>query len=173
MRLKQRQKEALLAWISEGLQSNEINQRASIFMPPFKVSRAQVDYYRQSRGTKIEEIKEQAERSALKSGFALKERRVEALNSLAEMLHEDLTTGKGLWLDDVKMIGSGEFSERIEFESFNSNEVSTFRGVLDDIAKEVGDRRQKVDVKVNAREALAELLGVPLDELPATDNAHS
>ena len=42
------------------------------------------------------------------------------------------------------MIGTGPFQERVEFEEFNTAEVSQYRGVLDDIAKEIGDRVQKI-----------------------------
>lgn len=36
MRLKKNQKEVLLQWISEGLQSDEINDRAAQFDDPFR-----------------------------------------------------------------------------------------------------------------------------------------
>lgn len=46
-----------------------------------------------------------------------------------------------VWVADVKQIGSGEDAERIDLEKFNSALISEYRGVLDDVAKEVGDRR--------------------------------
>jgi hypothetical protein len=171
MQLKKRQKEHLLELISDGLETDEINARAALFRPPYQVSRQQVDHYRKTRKVSVKAIQDAGEQSALKTGFARREERVRALDQLAQSLYTDLTEGKGLWLNDVKMIGSGEFSERIEFEAFNGNELTQFRGVLDDIAKEMGDRRHKVDVKVDANKALAELLGVSPDELPNTDNA--
>ncbi|HEY0006196.1 MAG TPA: hypothetical protein VGB17_15560 [Pyrinomonadaceae bacterium] len=173
MKLNKRQKEHLLALISEGLESDEINQRASKFKPPYSVSRQQVGHYRKTRGVDVEEIKKESEQSALKVGFARKEKRVESLNKLAEALEKDLLEDGRLWLDDVKAVGSGDFQQIVDFQSFNGGELQQFRGVLDDIAKEMGDRRQKVDVKVDANEALAALLGVSPDELPVPDNAHS
>lgn len=172
MKLNSNQKKHLLALTSEGLETDEINAQASKFDEPYEVSRQQVDHYRKTRKVKVAQIKDEAETSALKKGFALKERRVESLNKLAEEVERDLLEDGRLWLPDRKAVGTGDYQEIVDVETFNSAEVTQFRGLLDDIAKEVGDRRQKVDLKVNAREALAELLGASPDELPA-DNAQS
>lgn len=55
-----------------------------------------------------------------------------------------------LWLKDFKQIGAGEDSEKVEIERFNAALVEQLRGVLDDLAKETGGRRQKVDADVRA-----------------------
>lgn len=172
MRLNKRQREHLLAAISEGLGTEEINARAELFRPPYKVSRQQVDFYRQSRGVKLREIVEESETSALKRGFALRENRVASLDQVAQALQADLLgpEGKGFWLDDVKAVGTGDFQQFIDFQAFNSTELQYFLRVLDDIAKEMGHRRQKVDVRVDPREALAKLLGVPVEQLPAAES---
>lgn len=167
MKLDKHQKEHLLGLISEGLETDKINARASNFEPPYTVTRQQVDFYRKSRGVKLKEIAEEGETSALKKGFALKEKRVEALSTLAEKMADDLLEGDRLWLDQVKALGSGEFMQIVDYEEFNGAEVAQFRATLDDIAKEVGDRKQKHEVTINPRKALAELLGVPEDALPA------
>jgi hypothetical protein len=60
-------------------------------------------------------------------------------------MEKDLLGGF-LWLDDVKGVGSGEVATIVDFETFNSSEVSQYRGVLDDIAKETGGRVQRTDV---------------------------
>jgi hypothetical protein len=44
-------------------------------------------------------------------------------------------------LDQVKGVGSGDAAMIVDYEEFNKSEVDAYRGVLDDIAKEVGDRR--------------------------------
>jgi len=54
-----------------------------------------------------------------------------------------------LWLKDVKQIGAGEHSERVDIERFNSPLIEQLRGALDDLAKETGGRRQKVDANVS------------------------
>lgn len=52
-----------------------------------------------------------------------------------------------VWLRDYKQIGSGEFAEKVEIYRFNAALVSEYRAALDDIAKEVGGRKQKVDME--------------------------
>jgi hypothetical protein len=144
MKLEKSQRDEVLKLVAEGLETDAINKRAAVFEPPFSVSRAQVDYYRKTRKVNIKELVEAGEYDALTSGLSIKAERVKRLQLLASMLEEDLFNGV-LWTQDVKMIGSGTFQERVEFETFNSAEVQQYRGVLDDIAKELGDRAQKVD----------------------------
>ena len=145
MRLKKTQKEAVLEWVAEGLQTDEINARASEFRPAFDVSRQQVDYYRKTRAQDIKAIKSVDELNALTTGLALKENRVSRLQQLAALMEKDLFGGF-LWTDEVKGVGSGDIAEIVDYEEFNKAEVDAYRGVLDDIAREVGDRRIRQDV---------------------------
>ena len=144
MRLKKGQKERLLEWIAEGLRSDEINERASQH-EPFCVSRAQVDYYRRTRRVAIETIKKSGEHEALTTGLAKKAARVEKLKQLAALLEEDLF-GDLLWLPQVKGVGSGSAAQIVDYVEFNRGEIEAYRGVLDDIAKEVGHRTSKMDM---------------------------
>jgi hypothetical protein len=111
MKLKKAQKEAVLIWIAEGLESDEIN-------------------------------------NALTTGFALKENRVQALQSLAKKMLEELTRDQDnrLWTTNAKGIGSGDDFERYDYEEFNKAELDSLRGVLDDIASEIGERVRKTDL---------------------------
>lgn len=145
MRLKKSQKESLLKWISEGLQSDEINDRAAQFDEPFQVSKQHVDYYRARRAVDIKAIQHAGELNALTAGLALKAERVRKLQMLAALMEKDLFGGF-LWTDQVKALGSGEFMQVVDYEEFNTAEVQQYRGVLDDIAKEVGDRKVKQEV---------------------------
>lgn len=145
MRLKKNQKEVLLQWISEGLQSDEINDRAAQFDDPFSVSRQQVDGYRDRRSIELRAIQSAAEHDALSSGLAIKAERVRKLQMLAALMERDLFGGF-LWTDQVKALGSGEFMQVVDYEEFNTAEVQQYRGVLDDIAKEVGDRKVKSEL---------------------------
>lgn len=144
MRLNKKQKEAVLQWVAEGLESDEINRRAAKFKPPFKVSKTQVAFYRKSRQVNLQEIKQSAEFDALKSGLALKVERVKVLQQMAnkfitDLMPEDDGENKR-WLLQVKGIGSQDNYERVEYYEFNKAEVDALRGVLDDIASEVGER---------------------------------
>lgn len=148
MRLNKSQREAVLQWIAEGLGTDEINKRAANFRPNFNVLRSQVDYYRKTRGVKLDEIQEQGENSALATGLALKENRVAKLKLLADKMLQDLLAPdtEKWWLLQVKGIGSRENYERVEYYEFNKAELDAVRGVLEDIAAEVGDRIRKSDM---------------------------
>jgi hypothetical protein len=148
MRLRKAQKEAVLKWIANGLQSDEINDLAASFVPPFQVSRRQVAYYRKSRNADIAALIAAGEQEALSEGLALKAERVKKLKQLAALMGRDLFGGF-LWTEQVKGIGSGDAAEIVDYEEFNSGEVAAYRGVLDDIAKEMGDRSTKVDAKID------------------------
>ena len=150
MRLKKSQKIKVIEWIAEGLQTDEINKLAGEYNDPFRVSRQQVDHYRKTRKIQIDAIKSVDENNALTTGLSKAEERVKRLQQLAEMLWSDISGGF-LWLEDVKGVGSGEAAEIVEFEKFNQGEISEFRAVLEDIAKEVGGRVQKTDLTSNGK----------------------
>lgn len=143
-RLKKKQKEALLAWIAEGLETDEINDRASRFDPPFSVTRQNVDRYRKRVTVDLEEIRRAGGLQALSEGLARKEERVKRLQHLAALMERDLFGGF-LWTENVKGVGGGEFMQMVDYEEFNASEVREYRGVLDDIAKEMGHRKQAVE----------------------------
>jgi hypothetical protein len=151
MRLRKNQKQKLLEWISEGLQSSEINDRARLFDPSFTVSKQLVDYYRVTREKSLAAMAAASEHDALTAGLALRSERVKRLQQLAALMESDLFGGF-LWTDQVKMIGSGPFSKEVDYEEFNTAEVQQYRGVLEDIAKEVGDRKQ-VNVNLTPEQA--------------------
>lgn len=146
MKLRKKQREFLMEKVAEGLETGEINKLAAKFKPPFKVTRQQVDYYRKTLGVKIDEIIAAGETNALVTGLSVKENRVKLLHDLAEMLRADLLENGKAWLEESKGIGSGENYERIDYETFNAAEVAQLRGVLDDIASELGDRVRKQEV---------------------------
>jgi len=145
-RLKKRQKEALLQWVAEGLQVDEINQRAAKFKPKFSVSSRVVTHYRKTRQIELDKLKEAGELDALKSGLALKDKRVEVLQRLADRMIADLLPagekGSLLWTLQAKTVAN----EKYIYEEFNKPEVDALRGTLDDIAAEVGERVKKTDV---------------------------
>jgi hypothetical protein len=147
MKLRKAQKEALLEWIAEGLQTDEINERAARFRPRFKVTRQQVDHYRKSRGVHLEEIKEQGETSALTTGLAIRENRVQALQLMADKIIADLFPENDAenkrWTNMAKTVAE----EQYDYQEFNRAQFDVLRGILDDIASEMGERRP--DVQVN------------------------
>ena len=144
MRLKKAHVEVLLTWIAEGLHTGEINDRAAVFELPFNVSRQQVDHYRKTRHAKIMDLIESYENKALNEGLARVAVRVGKLQRLAELLEDDLFRKSKVWLEDKKGVGTGDIAEIYDFFKFNKGEIDAYRGVLDDIASEVGGRINKV-----------------------------
>lgn len=108
------------------------------------MSRQQVDYYRKSTEIDIAAMRRAGREEALTEGLALVAERVCRLKQLAALMEQDLFGGL-LWTTEVKGVGSGEIAEIVEFEEFNAGEVVQYRGVLDDIAKELGGRVQKTE----------------------------
>jgi len=145
VRLDKQQKEAVLAWIAEGLKSDEINKRAAKFKPPFDVSPRVITYYRKTRKIDINKLQGSAELEALNMGLALKAERVTKLQALAYKILDDLFQENGLWLDRIKSIGSGANVKEITYLEFKRAEVEAIRGLLNDIAREVGDRGDHID----------------------------
>lgn len=88
----------------------------------------------------------------MQSGLALAHERVEKLKSLAAFLEGQLYEKSAdgvyhnVWMADVKSIGSGQYAERVDIERFNSALIEQFRGVMDDLAKETGGRKQQMDM---------------------------
>jgi len=165
MRLNKKQRAQLLTWIAEGLETGEINKRAHAFKPTFQVTRQQVDHYRKTRDVKLDEIKDADENSALRQGLSLKENRVKLLHDLAELLRSDIFDKRLLWVDQAKGIGSGDNYERIDYQELNTAEIIQLRGVLDDIASEVGERVKKQEVTGKDGKPLLPD-SVDLDDLP-------
>lgn len=127
------------------------------------------------REAKAAEEREAAyRRSIMEEGYGLAHERVKALKTLAGKLFDELTTEEAapanlwtanayddgqpvqtrnrLWVRDVKQIGSGEGAQRVDIERFNGTEVEQFRGLLDDIAKEVGDRKQRTHTELTGKD---------------------
>lgn len=118
----------------------------------------------------LERQKNERRRQVMSDGLALDFERVDKLKRLGHFLLEQIyEQGEdglyhNVWLPDVKQIGSGDSAERIDIERFNAAIISELRGVLDDLAKETGGRRQKHDIAHDWREE-ARQLGLDPDEL--------
>lgn len=99
-----------------------------------------------------EAIKNAERQAVMNYGIALDYERVRKLKRLADFLEQQIYE-KGIgedyhnvWLPDVKQIGAGEFAERVDIERFNGELISQYRATLDDLAKEVGGRKQKTEI---------------------------
>lgn len=94
---------------------------------------------------------EERRRVLLETGLALDFERVGKLKELFDKLEGYLGQEDRIWLKDVKSIGFGKDAEKVDIIRFNSPMIEQIRGVLDDIAREVGGRVKNVDVKTAGR----------------------
>lgn len=81
-------------------------------------------------------------RRVLRKGFALRERRIDALNGIATDLLAQLRADDYL-ADEVKLANNGQ---EVRYPVFDKPKVGEFRAALDDIAKELGERKANVEV---------------------------
>ena len=126
--LSQDQKDKLLEWIAAGFETDEINKRAARNKPPFKVSRQLVRHYRMTHNLPFTEIKEAAENDALKTGYAIREKRVEDMQLLAEKMFAELTREDDnlFWTTEAKTVAN----EKYDFQKFNRAEIEAFLHTL-------------------------------------------
>lgn len=117
-----------------------------------------------------EEMKNEKRRQVMEAGLALDYERVVELKRLALFLKAQMfeklpisdsaadsagvATRVGdeyykIWLADVKQIGAGEDSERVDLMRFNASIIDTYLKTLDDLAKETGGRRQRTEHILN------------------------
>ena len=73
-------------------------------------------------------------------GLAADYERIRELTKLFDLLRTELEE-KGLWYTDTKISAKGS---TVDVEVFNTGLLSQFRGVLDDVAKETGGRKQQI-----------------------------
>lgn len=111
-----------------------------------------------ARATFIAEVRAQREAfraRIMAEGFADKARRVKALNLLATAVLVELSRAaddrqpQGMYRLEKKISANGEI---VEQEVFDKPKADTFRGYLDDIAKELGDRKTIIDATIKDRE---------------------
>jgi hypothetical protein len=92
----------------------------------------------------------------LATGYAVMHQRVAQLNNQAEKLIAMLDDPSKVWTPDVKAIGSGPSAERVDLVQFNAPLFHEIRATFDDIAKELGQRIKKAEMKVTLPKAYLE-----------------
>ncbi len=75
-------------------------------------------------------------------GLAADYERIRQLGRIWAALDSEFNDGKGLWFKDIKMSAKGD---TVEVDVFNAALLTQMRGILDDLAKEVGGRKQAVE----------------------------
>ncbi len=99
---------------------------------------------------------------ALSEGFADKRARIAALNGSAQDILRWLAENE-YEREEVKVAANGE---HVSFKIFDQARYAQFRGALDDIAKEMGDRKTVTELTGKDGEALVlGLVGVDLGKV--------
>jgi tRNA pseudouridine-54 N-methylase len=131
MGLSKEQKKLVKVWVAAGLKDQEIIRRAQEQVPPFHISQQNISKnYRKHTERKIREIvNREEEESVLRSGLAVRENRIKRLQEYEAELSRKLYLAK-----------DGKETSAL---------INQARGCLDDIAKEMGERREKIDVSSN------------------------
>jgi hypothetical protein len=113
-----------------------------------------IKYYAGRYKDKIKALEEDHENAVMRRGYANKTFRVRKLNRLAEILEKEIeeldgkkgeTSGHGIWLRDVKFSPTGQ---KIELEVYAGGLVNDYMKVMNDIAKEKGERINKAEVNL-------------------------
>lgn len=95
------------------------------------------------------EYREAFKDAALTSGFADKRARLKALDALAFDLMGDMgkpatsDEPKGTYRKEIKLSANGE---AVEYVVYDKAKADSFRGYLDDIAKELGERATRQEI---------------------------
>ncbi len=153
-RLEKAQKESLVRWITEGMGLGEINRRASEFEPPFQVSAYAIKYYRAKFGIDLHLLTQRDAQEAINTGLGNVAARKEVLEIAEAALREELFENGSLTVETRGGV------------RFNAPMFREWRGLIDDIAREVGGRRQGIDANV-------ETVALTLDEWRDLSNARA
>jgi hypothetical protein len=124
-KLTNEQKETLLMWLAADYDSRLIALWFQEREWP-ELSRATLSYYRTIYRIDIEKLRAERRTSALNTGLAIKEERVKRLSDHADALEAIK------WIPDIK---TGKLHNE-----------KAWRETIDDIAKEVGGRKQNIDL---------------------------
>lgn len=114
---------------------------------------------------RVEQHREAFKNEALTIGFADKRARLKALNAMAQDIQAQIARSN-YEREEIKLAANGE---HVSFQVFDKDRVSAFFKALDDIAKELGERKTITDITIKDREIeeaaerLAQRTGIPKD----------
>lgn len=109
-----------------------------------------VKHYEEEQYKAEEEAIAEERKKVLRSEYALMHKRVHLLNRKIKQLTEITDSDAGIWLDDVKSVGTGKDAERVDLKVFNADAFKELREFLDDIAAEMGERVKKTETAITA-----------------------
>ena len=178
--LTKEQRVLLVGWAAEGLTLAEINERAAREDPPFKVEWNQLKHVRRQATKTYSEIKEEFERDALSEGLARRAVRIRQLEDLFDR-HMGLIKARGEEMADE--VAGGEFGLMVrDYKGKNADTpvykydaalIREMRGLFDDIARELGDRRTNVDLSAGGELVLKVQYGDDGSQKPDNQTAEA
>ena len=127
-RLTKQQRNLIMMWLAAGFTARETAAKAE--EQGIIVSYQTVAKYKPKIIPQIADIVEQKETSALKQGIAIKENRVQKLADMESLMYDSI----------YQRVKSGCSVEAL---------IREWRGLLDDVAKEMGDRRNVNNNTIN------------------------
>lgn len=169
LKLTAPQKIFLLGLLADGYTTTQVNIACSHFKPPFEITDTTATYYRRKAKIKYLQRQEEALDTGWSDGLARKEERIKVLKRLAERMMRDLLRDdpaeEKIWLDNLKGLGQGPNFFTFPYKDFNHQQVIQLRGILEDIAKEVGQRSTKIDMTTNANQGEIAQIRIPAENL--------
>lgn len=149
-RLNGKQTEYVVKLLKKGYTVPQIRKLGKKFDPPFEFTPTMGTTYRRRIGVSFKKMMDDAVMDGLNLGLEDSKARVALLQQIAirltkDILHKDPERER-IWLNRLKAIGSGLNFESFYEEEFNTPELQQLRGILDDIAKELGGRVQRSDI---------------------------
>ena len=150
-KLNKEQQKTILRLLSEGEPYQSIADQVGCTL-------GNVKYYAVTYGDEIEVAREEFNKTVINQGFANKEYRIRKLNDLALRIQKELDNNpgdkdkpakpgeNGLYVEEVKISSTGQV---VRYDIFNRGMVAELRGLADDIAKELGDRKTTTEITGN------------------------
>ena len=135
------QKNLIIQWILEGLSDQQIAKRANE-QNHFKITAKTINYYRYKKGVteKVEKVKEKRIEKALLSGLVKREQRINEIEKIFQDMKK-IVEKDGYWIDESKTILTQNYETTETKKTFNYQLPKIMLQCLDDIAKEMGERK--------------------------------
>jgi len=140
-KLNQAQKDLIFQWIIEGLSDQQIVKRAKE-QNQFELSIQGINYYRNKKDVaeKKEKITEKRIEKAMLSGLVKREKRINEIEKIFEDMKK-IVEKDGYWIDESKTILTQNYETTETKRTFNYQLPKIMLQCLDDIAKEMGERK--------------------------------
>lgn len=164
--LTKEQRELVITWAVEGLNINEVQRRAQECDPPFEVRYNQLKHIRRHANKNYSNLREEFDREALGEGLARRAVRIRQLEDLfdrhialirargEEMAAEVAGGDTGLLVRDYK----GKEAD-VAVYKYDAALVKEMRGLFDDIARELGDRKTNMDLTTAGAPFVINIIG--------------